>query len=85
MTLGTETYNEKTNPVSNIIKASSKKIALRKVKAWIKDWIATWKFNAKDNGYKFLGFTTDYKTFCNLRIAAGGTDYFYLKVIEVKK
>lgn len=77
----TETYTEKDCP-ANTIKASSRKIALRKVKKWIEDWVETWKFNAEDNGYKFLGFKTDYKTFARCRIKAYGIDYFYLKVVK---
>jgi len=84
MTSGTETYTEKDCP-ANTIEANNKRVALNKVRKWIKDWIETWKFNAEDNNYKFLGFITDYKTFAICRIKTDcGTDYFYLKVVEVK-
>lgn len=82
-----ETYTEKDNHY-NIVKD------LKAVKKWIKDWIETWKENAEDNEYKFLGFTTDYKTFCRLRIDRGDCkvfnipikqiDHFSLKVIDTK-
>jgi hypothetical protein len=78
-----ERYTEKDCP-ANTIKASSKENALGKVKKWIKDWIETWKFNAKDNGYKFLDFKTDYKTFAKCRIKTNeATDNFSLKVVGV--
>lgn len=82
-----ETYTEKDNP-TNIVKD------LKGVKRWIKDWIESWKGNAEENEYKFLGFTTDYKTFCRLRIDRGvynfgsakikQIDHFSLKVIDSK-
>lgn len=76
-----EKYDEKTTPANTVI-------GLKKVKAWIEDWIETWKENAEDNGYKFLGFKTDYKTFARLRIHRGKIgeipmiDNFSLKVIK---
>jgi len=82
-----ETYTEEDNP-SNIVKD------LKSVKKWIEQWIENWKESAEENEYKFLGFTTDYTTFCRLRIDRGSLDFggtkikqidhFSLKVIDSK-
>jgi len=58
---------------------------LKQVKAFIKDWIESWKDSAKENGYKWLGCETDYRTYAICRIKTDlGTDSFRLKVIEKK-
>lgn len=82
---GIERYDE-TDTLANIIKASSKKIAIRKVKKWIKEWIETWKENAEDNEYTFKRYDTDYKTYAKLWIKKeDATDTFKLKVIPIKE
>jgi len=57
---------------------------LKDVKAYIKDWIETWKDNAEDNEYKFLDSDTDYKTYakCRIKKPEAGTDMFIIKVIQ---
>lgn len=54
-----------------IEKYETKLSNLKEVASYIKDWIENWQENAEFNGYKFLGFKTDYKKYCKLRIDTG--------------
>lgn len=77
--IATERYNERTMP-SNTVSS------LKDLKTWIVDWIESWEYNAKDNGYTFLDSKTDYKTFARCRIKSdAGVDIFSLKVIKGSK
>jgi len=72
-----------------IEKYENERKTLKEAKKYIKDWIESWKENAEDGGYKFLGYKTDSKTFAKCRIKTGDLcgddliDTFSLKVIKL--
>jgi len=56
---------------------------LKEVRVFIIDWIETWKENAEENEYHFIGFNTDYRTYARCCIKSDySRDLFRIKIIK---